>query len=75
MLAEGGGDLGGVAGGADDAVAGVEGGPGQLDAHAAGGAGDEPDGRGGGVVSVMSECLPGVMCSSQGERQRSVGSP
>ena len=30
---------------ADDAVAGVEGGLGQVDAHAAGGAGDEPDGR------------------------------
>ena len=43
VLAEGRGDLGGVAGGGDDGVAGVEGGLGQVDAHAAGGAGDEPD--------------------------------
>lgn len=43
MLTEGCGDLGGVAGGGDDGVAGVEGGLGQVDAHAAGGAGDEPD--------------------------------
>jgi len=43
VFAEGRGDLGGLAGGGDDAVAGVQSGPGQVDAHAASGAGDEHD--------------------------------
>ena len=43
VLAECGGDLGSVPGGRDHRVAGVQGGLGQVDAHAAGGAGDEPD--------------------------------
>ena len=59
VLTEGCGDLGGVAGGGDDAVAGVECGLGQVDAHAAGGAGDEPDG--GRVMSVMGDAFRGVM--------------
>jgi transcriptional regulator with XRE-family HTH domain len=43
VLAECLGDLRGVAGGGDDGVAGGEGRLGHVDAHAAGGAGDEPD--------------------------------
>ena len=43
VFAESCGDFGGVAGGGDDAVAGVEGGLGQIDAHAAGGSGNEPN--------------------------------
>ena len=68
MVAEGSGDPVGVAGGGDDAVAGVEGGAGDVDAHAAAGAGDEPDRRDGDGVSHEWQCLPGVMCSSQGRR-------
>ena len=46
VRAEGCAGLGGVAGGGDDGVAGVQSGLGKVGAHAAGGAGDEPDSGG-----------------------------
>ena len=55
VLTERRGDLGGVAGGGDDAVAGVQGRLGQVDAQTASGAGDEPDG--GSVVGHWQGCL------------------
>lgn len=48
MIADGLGHGVGLAGGGDDGVAGVQGGTGEVDAHAAAGAGDEEGLLGGG---------------------------